>query len=336
MDDGRSQQNKPLAPRAVSGAQAATQNGAPPLKGPLFKRVTIIGVGLLGASLGMALRAGALAGHVTGVGRPGSESLKTALQRGAVDEITTDLSQGAAGADLIILATNISAFPSAMNVLAEASRPDCLITDVGSTKSEVMRMARERLPNRCFVGSHPMAGSEKSGPENARADLYRGALCLVVPPEGTVPAAGGHAGKATERIITFWQALGMRTHVLDSVTHDQWVAIVSHVPHLLAALMVNLTQDNPPSRMAAAGGFVDTTRVASGNVDMWTDILVSNRQAIKLQLLQIAEQLDGLHAALDRNDAPAVRHWLSSAKAIRDQMLMDRGRQQSQPAAIKH
>ena len=191
MDHGNPQQNKPLAEGAIPDAPSAAPHEVMRPDGPLFKRVAIIGVGLLGASLGMAIRAGALAEHVTGVGRSGSESLNTALRRGAVDEITTDLSQGASGADLIVLATNISAFSSAMDVLAEASRPDCLITDVGSTKSEVMRMARSRMPNRCFVGSHPMAGSEKSGPENARADLYRGALCLVVPPEDTVPAAGG-------------------------------------------------------------------------------------------------------------------------------------------------
>lgn len=325
MDDSNPPQNKPLAEGAMPSTQPAPQRGVMCADGPLCKRVTIVGVGLLGASLGMALRAGALAEHVTGVGRPGSESLNTALRLGAVDEITTDLSQGASGADVIVLATNISAFAPAMDVLAEASRTDCLITDVGSTKSEVMRMAHMRMPNRCFIGSHPMAGSEKSGPAYARADLYCGALCLIVPPEDATSVAGGYTGRATERIVQFWQAIGMRTHILDAATHDQWVALVSHVPHLLAALMVNLTEDNPQSRMAAAGGFVDTTRVASGSVDMWTDIFMSNRQAIKFRLLQIAEQLDGLHAALDRNDAAAVRHWLSSAKAIRDQMLVERG-----------
>lgn len=301
------------------------QPAAQPIK-PLFKHVTIIGVGLLGGSLAMALREKGLAQRVTGVGRPGSASLDVAMQRGAVDDVTSDMRAGVRDADLVVLATNISSFASAMDVLAEASRPDCLVTDVGSTKDNVMQMARERMPNRCFVGSHPMAGSEKSGPEFARADLYHGALCLVVPPERIASTMTVQSDAATKTITDLWHAVGMRTYVLDAHMHDEWVAIISHVPHLLAALMVNLTADIPQARMAAAGGFFDTTRVASGNVDMWTDILISNHQIVKSQLLKAVDQLDELHLAISSQDREAIRRWLSTAKTIRDQMLAECGK----------
>jgi len=315
-----------ISPQTNSQSHAIT----PPVA-TRFRHVTIIGMGLLGASLGMALRQRALADRVTGVGRPGSESLNVAMQQGAADDVTTDIHAAAADADLIVLATNISAFGTAMDVLATACPPECIITDVGSTKAEIMSLAQQRMPHRRFVGSHPMAGSEKSGPAFARADLYRGALCLIVPPEppptaSTTASAIPAVGAAVDKVVAFWQSVQMRTCQVDAATHDQWVAVVSHVPHVLAALMVNLLADHPQARNAAAGGFFDTTRVASGNVDMWIDILMSNRAAIKSQLLQIAEHLDTLHAALDRQDAATVYQWLSSAKALRDQMLLDRGR----------
>ncbi|MGC8560227.1 MAG: prephenate dehydrogenase [Phycisphaerae bacterium] len=287
-----------------------------------FEHVAIIGVGLLGASLGMALREHGMGRRVTGIGRSGSESLDIALRRGAVDDISTDPAAGVRGADLIVLATNISAFGAMMDVVATAASPECIITDVGSTKCDVMEMARTRMPGRRFVGSHPMAGSEKTGPGHARADLYRGALCLVVPPEPI--QAGPASDGTTDRIIQLWQAVGMRTQIIDAAEHDRWVAVISHVPHVLAAMMVNRTEELPAARAAAAGGFLDTTRVASGSVDMWTDILISNRAIIGDQLLHLRDELLELSNVLKAGDAHAVHEWLARAKKIRDQMVAHR------------
>jgi prephenate dehydrogenase len=239
-----------------------------------------------------------------------------------VDDISTDAAMGVRGADLVVLATNISAFGPLMDVLAAACGPECLITDVGSTKAEVMALAKARMPDCLFVGSHPMAGSEKSGPAHARADLYRGGLCLVVPRDDA--AAGKNVAAVTDRIIQLWRAVGMRTQILDAQEHDRWVAVISHVPHVLAAMMVNLTEKIPEARAAAAGGFFDTTRVASGNVDMWTDILMSNRRTVRDQLDQLGDQLQEVVKMLRSADQPAVRAWLKRAKDIRDQMVKAR------------
>ncbi len=287
-----------------------------------FEHVAIIGVGLLGASLGMALHECGMARRVTGVGRPGSESLDIALRRGAVDEVATDAAAGVRGADLVVFATNISAFGPMMDVVATAAPPECIMTDVGSTKSEVMAMARARMPGRRFVGSHPMAGSEKSGPGYARRDLYHGALCLVVPPDTAEAESARDA--ATDRIIQLWQAVGMRTQILDAAEHDRWVAVISHIPHALAAIMVNFTDDLPAARAAAAGGFLDTTRVASGSVEMWTDIFMSNRAIVGDQLLHLRDDLLELSNMLKAGDAAAVHDWLARAKKTRDQMVAHR------------
>ena len=320
MNQPRSDRPDPSHP-PPHGEPGNRGNEAKPTK-PLFQHVAIIGVGLLGPSLGMALREGGIARRVTGIGRAGSESLDIALRRGAVDDISASPESGVRGADLVVLATNISAFGPLMDVLAAACGPECLITDVGSTKADVMALAKARMPGCLFVGSHPMAGSEKSGPAHARADLYRGALCLVVPPDGD--AAGENAAAATDRIIQLWQAVGMRTQVLDAKEHDRWVAVISHIPHALAAIMVNLTEKIPEARTAAAGGFLDTTRVASGNVEMWTDIFMSNRAMISDQLLHLRDDLLELSNKLNAGDATAVHEWLARAKKTRDQMVTHR------------
>ena len=316
MNQPRPEQSGQSSTEAPGGAHPDEQSRIP------FEHVAIIGVGLLGASLGMALREHGMAGRVTGIGRTGSESLDIALRRGAVDDISTDPAAGVRGADLVILATNLSVFGPMMDIVAEAASPECIITDVGSTKCQVMAMARTRMPGRQFVGSHPMAGSEKTGPGHARADLYRGALCLVVPPDA--PEDGPKSEGATGRIIQLWQAVGMRTQIIDAAEHDRWVAVISHIPHALAAIMVNFTDELPAARAAAAGGFLDTTRVASGSVEMWTDILMSNRTIVSDQLLHLRDDLLELSDRLKAGNAGAVHEWLARAKKTRDQMVAHR------------
>ena len=316
MSQSRPKQGGQSSTEVPGGARPDEQSRIP------FEHVAIIGVGLLGASLGMALREHGMARRVTGIGRMGSESLDIALRRGAVDDISTDAAVGVRGADLIVLATNISAFGPMMDIVAEAASPECITTDVGSTKSDVMAMARTRMPARRFVGSHPMAGSEKSGPGYARPDLYHGALCLVVPPDA--PQAGPARDGTTDRIIQLWQAVGMRTQIIDAAEHDRWVGVISHIPHALAAIMVNFTDELPAARAAAAGGFLDTTRVASGSVEMWTDIFMSNRAIMSDQLLHLRDDLLELSNMLKAGDAGAVHEWLARAKKTRDQIVAHR------------
>ncbi len=287
---------------------------------PLFDRVAIVGVGLLGASLGLALRRAGLAQHVTGIGRAGSESLQIARDRGAVDEITTDMAQGLKHADMVVLATNISEFPAILAQLAQTGRPGCIITDVASTKGQVMDLARQLLPpEQVFIGSHPMTGSEKSGAIHARADLYRGTLCLLTPPTDSRP--GAPADVALAAIRRMWEGIGMRTCTITPQEHDRWVAVISHAPHAVAAAIVNATDRCPAARVAIAGGFLDTTRIASGNVDMWTDIFTSNSGRLLGAIAGLQEELQLLTTALTRGDSAEVRQWLARAKSTRDAMV---------------
>jgi prephenate dehydrogenase len=288
-----------------------------------FGHVVIVGTGLLGASLGLALKARGLTGVVTGVGRSGSASLDVAVKRGAIDHAMTDLASAATGAhvrksvDLVVLCTPIRQFPEALRILAPALQAGTLVTDVGSTKGEVLRWARELLPPHVeFVGSHPMAGSEKSGPEAARADLYANAVCLM--------CAAGDGRKGFARIQQMWEQLGMRTIELSPDVHDRWVATVSHLPHAVAFALVNAAGKHPEMLEAAAGGFLDTTRVASSDLSMWTDIFMTNREAVLAAVDDFAGELDRLRSAIDAGDEKAIRAILAHGKQVRDELAARR------------
>jgi prephenate dehydrogenase len=299
-----------------------------------FQHVVIIGCGLLGASLGLALRKRNLASFITGVGRYGSPSVSIARQRGAIDRATADPAPAVRGdrfpgedaavppADLVFVCTPVRQFPDMFRRLAPALAPGTLVTDVGSTKAQVLAWAAELLPHHApFIGSHPMAGSEKSGPQAAREDLFENAVCLVCPPTPSKPATTA----AYDRIVALWQDLGMRLIPCDPEQHDRWVAAVSHLPYSLAAALVNTASRDPAAFDAAAGGFTDTSRIASGDVTMWTDIFLTNRQALLDVLRDYQAHLSTLQTAIDRGDEPAIRDFLSAAKATRDAFAARRG-----------
>ena len=279
-----------------------------------FGSVAIIGVGLLGASLGLALKKRRLASTVVGVGRPGSSSLKTALKMGAIDTASTDMG-AVSECDLIVLASNIGAFPGLMRELARYIKPGAIVTDVGSTKEQVMQWAAELLPAGAFVGSHPMAGSERRGPEFARADLYQDAVCLVcAPPQGISP-------KAVRRVQALWQAVGMRTLGVAPRQHDEIVATISHVPHAAAAALVQLSCSVPGADAAIAGGFVDTTRIASGDPTMWADIFKTNGSAINASLGLLIALLEHYRRVVRRGDVEELQQLFAKAKKRRDGLV---------------
>jgi prephenate dehydrogenase len=293
---------------------------------PQFQSVAIIGVGLLGASLGLAIKQRELAARVLGVGRAGSPSNQKALDIGAIDQAFTDPAPAVPDCDLVVLAANVGQFPALMAAIAPSLKSGALITDVGSTKQQVMKWAGKLLPaNVDFIGSHPMAGSEKRGPENARADLFQDALCLLCPPRlrGRGAFTGGRVAAATEKLEKFWQALGMRTRQLPAHQHDQWVALISHIPHAAACVTAMVAGQNADAGAAIAGGFVDTTRVASGDPDMWTDIFLTNRVEINRNLNAAMQALRKLQAAIRRGDQSAVKEFLQTAKQ-RHELLLSR------------
>lgn len=277
--------------------------------------LVIVGVGLLGASLGLAVKQKKLATKVIGVGRAGSPSLEIAQQKGAIDVGVTELSQVAAEANMVVLCTPVRQISSALEALKGKLNPRTVVTDVGSTKAAIM-IAGEGALGSQFIGSHPMAGSEKRGPDAARADLYQGGLCLL---------CGSSVSLTGQNVEQLWRAVGMRTKWIAPEDHDRCVAAISHLPHTLATSLVNTVGKSPEYLEAAAGGFFDTTRIASGDVDMWVDILLTNREAIAHQLTALSAELDRLKQAVIHGDESAIRDHLTRAKQTRDAALAKRG-----------
>lgn len=198
------------------------------------------------------------------------------------------------------------------------------MTDVGSTKEQVVRLAERLCPPKVrYVGSHPMAGSEKTGVEFARADLFELALCLVTPTPRTPPAS-------VRWMRQFWERLGARTQVVSPRAHDRLMARVSHLPHAVAAALVHLSRSGRAID-AAGPGFADTTRVASGDPAMWVDILRTNRQAMLAAIDLLTAELGRLRERLERDDARSVERWLTTAKATRDQWIAGKYRKKVLP-----
>lgn len=276
------------------------------------QRLSILGVGLLGGSIGLAMRSVSSTCKIIGYGHR-RETLDRALAVGAVDEVTQDPAAAVAGADLVVLCTPVGLFAEILTRIAPSLGPGTVVTDVGSTKRSVVRAAARSLPDSVhFVGSHPMAGSEKRGVEFARADLFHGALCIVTPSQGTDPAA-------VERVSTFWQALGMRLTTLTPEEHDRLVAEVSHVPHALAAALVAMQSE---AGLALAGrGFLDATRIASGDGALWRDILLDNRDNVRHGIHQLQTGLTKLLERLEQNDAEGLKQWLDASASTRETWL---------------
>ena len=280
----------------------------------MLRKLSILGPGLLGGSIGLAARHRKVAARVAiWARRP--EAADEAYKLGVADEATTDLSQTVADAELVVLATPIGA----MGALAEQMRPSlsngCVVTDVGSVKYPIVNTLADALAGQArFVGSHPMAGSEQSGIDAARRDLFENATCIVTPREDTDQAALG-------TVHDFWKALGCSVKTLAPAAHDEIVARLSHLPHVVAAAVVNVVCHDGEQRLNFAGpGFKDFTRIASGPPEMWTEICVENRQEIAGALDQLLEELGKVRAALENADAVELRTMLKRAKHFRDEL----------------
>ena len=274
-----------------------------------LKHVTVIGVGLLGGSVGLAIKARVPKVGIAGVGRR-RKSLDEALRVGAIDTAHFDAADAAGESDLVVLATPVRAFARHLRAIAPVLRAEALVTDVGSTKADVVRTA-ERILGRGgpFVGSHPMAGSEHKGVARARADLFDRATCILTPTSHT-PAA------LVARAVRLWRMLGMRTVQMSPGAHDRALARVSHLPHLLAGLLMLLPGKSDLG--VAATGLRDTTRLAGGDPEMWRDILLTNRKQVLAALDAFGEALADLRDLLDRRDPEGIEAFLAEAKKRRD------------------
>jgi prephenate dehydrogenase len=281
----------------------------------VIRQLTIVGVGLLGGSVAKAARSGGLARRIIGVGRD-AERLRPALDDGTLDAAVIDLDAGVREADVILLAAPVLAIEGLLERVWRAAPDGALITDVGSTKRNIVRAAERLTATRplAFVGSHPLAGSEQAGYRVARADLFRGATVVVTPTERTELAA---LKKTTE----LWEALGARVTSLDPETHDRTVAAISHLPHLIACALVDGAGRVEPSALElAARGFRDTTRIAAGDPDMWTEIFLANRDALTAGVEAFREALADLQRVIDAGRADVLRAALARIKTTREQL----------------
>jgi len=268
----------------------------------------VVGVGLIGGSIGMALRDRGLAGEVVGVGRD-MASLEQARSRGAIDRATTDMADGVSRADVVVVCTPVGRVAEDVRRAAEAAPATALITDAGSTKRAIVE-AVDRSPRAAgmFVAAHPMAGSERSGSAHARADLYEGRVCVLAPSART-PA------DRLERARSFWSGLGCRIIEMGAAEHDEIVAYTSHLPHALAA---SLAAAVPPDwHPLAAGAFRDCTRVAGADTELWTAIFRDNRGPLMNAVGKLQDRLASLKYALMNDDEESIRRWWSDARARR-------------------
>ena len=285
------------------------------LRAVQFQKITIVGVGLLGGSIGLAVRSRKLAGEVAGYVRRAA-SLKDCERAAAVDYATTDLLAAVSKADLVILCTPLAQMPSLAQQILPALKRGAIVTDVGSVKAGVVRELESVIAKTGahFVGSHPMAGGEKMGVLAARADLFDHHVCIVTPTKKSNAAV-------VRKLEQFWKSLGARTVKLAAAEHDRLVSRASHLPHVVAAALAGLVLD-PKQPAAQAGlcatGFRDTTRIASGSPEMWRDITVANRKNISQAVDALVAELKKFQTQLKRGDDRAVEKFFATAKLRRD------------------
>jgi cyclohexadieny/prephenate dehydrogenase len=274
-----------------------------------IKTLTIVGVGLIGGSIGLAAKSRGVAERVVGAGRQ-QASLDRAHAVGAIDEGSLDLAAAVHRAELAVFCTPVDRIAGQILAAAPGCAPGTLLTDAGSTKDGLVRAVEGRLPDGVsFVGSHPLAGSEKRGPEHADANLFQGRLTVVTATAHTDP-------EARDRTAAFWRALGSRVKVMDPEEHDRALAVTSHLPHLVASALAGVLP--PELHELTATGFRDTTRVAAGDPAIWTGIFAQNRVAVLDALNELCHRLSRFRAALEAGDTAALDDLLAQAKKVRD------------------
>ncbi|MBT3279076.1 MAG: prephenate dehydrogenase/arogenate dehydrogenase family protein [Phycisphaerales bacterium] len=271
-------------------------------------KTAIIGTGLLGGSLGLAIRGICPDAEVVGVNR--SEAGRRAARRaGCVTATSSSIATAVAGADLVVLATPVGAFETIFHSLVGKLAEGALVTDVGSTKRDVVRLGESILGRGGpFVGSHPMAGKERKGAAFAEADLLVGAPCLLTPTSHTPKAL-------LNRAKTLWQAVGMRPMEFPPAEHDRVVARISHLPHIISSLLMALPRDE--DLPASSSGFRDMTRLAGGDPEMWRDIMLTNRDAILNTIDRFDTQLAKLRTVIEAGQPKPIEQFLAKEQQRR-------------------
>jgi prephenate dehydrogenase len=279
------------------------------------RKVTLVGVGLLGGSLGIALKKKGLANSVVGLVRR-KASITECLRAGAVDSATLDLFEAVKRAELIVLCTPISQMKPLLIQMLPALNPGTIITDVGSVKTSVVQELEPLAASvrAHFIGSHPMAGAEKMGVAAARADLFENAVCVVTPTQKSNRVAFG-------KICSLWKGVGARVMRLSPARHDELVSRSSHLPHIVAATLARLVLDPASPReqsLLCATGFRDTTRIASGSAEMWRDIEIANGKNVVTALNHFLRDLRTVRSLIANRNPKRIERFLNEAKERRD------------------
>ncbi len=281
------------------------------------QNIAILGIGLMGASLSLGLKKRGFAGRILGYARR-EETRTRALELGIADVVFADPAEAVREADIIVICVPIWTIAKLAEQIVPALKPGAVVTDVGSTKSELLKIMEPLFiaSKACFVGSHPIAGSEKTGIEAGNPDLYEGRLTVVCPSDGT-------PDEARTAVSGLWKSTGSEVVEMSPAAHDAMLASTSHLPHMVAAALARSVADGDPAEKAAfcGTGFKDTTRVASGSADMWVDIIDTNRTALEAGLDRFHEELQGLIKILRGGNQGDIRQWLEDAAADRNQIL---------------
>ncbi|HEY0300235.1 MAG TPA: prephenate/arogenate dehydrogenase family protein [Rhizomicrobium sp.] len=285
------------------------------MKKPLFGRVAILGIGLLGSSVARAARRAHLAGHIVGHDK-NRKYLKAAAKLGFADTLTDSAVAAVKGADLVILATPVGAFGALAKVIGPHLKPGAIVTDVGSVKGAVLSDVGPHMPKAVhFIPSHPVAGTERSGPDAGFAELFDGRWCILTPPKGVKKGALALLRK-------FWEALGSKVEVMDARHHDLVLAVTSHVPHLIAYNIVGTADDLSSVTHGevikySAGGFRDFTRIAASDPTMWRDVFLNNKDAVLEVLGRFSEDLSALQRQIRWGEGDALFDLFTRTRNIR-------------------
>jgi cyclohexadieny/prephenate dehydrogenase len=292
-----------------------------------IRRVAIIGLGLLGGSIGLAVKARGLPIVTTGWDRDPDVRARAAA-RGLADTIAETPEAAVADADLVILCVPVGAMGDAARAIAPGLAPHAIVSDVGSSKEAVATALAQALPDACVIPAHPVAGTEQSGPEAGFATLFAGRWCIITPPENCEPGA-------LAALSDFWTGLGSKVELMDAAHHDLVLAVTSHIPHLIAYTIVGTASDLEEVTQSevikySAGGFRDFTRIAASDPVMWRDVFLTNRGAVLEMLGRFTEDLTALQRAIRSGDGDTLFDLFTRTRAIR-RAVIEQGQDDKRP-----
>ncbi len=296
-----------------------------------FERIAIIGLGLLGGSIGLAVRE-----HLPGAATTGYDAdpatRARATELGLVDRVCNDAASAVQEAELVILCVPVGAMGAAALELAPALPAGAIVSDVGSSKQSVATALAEALPGRTVIPAHPVAGTERSGPDAGFAALFQQRWCILTPP---APPALGADPAAVARLTAFWEALGAHVETMDAAHHDLVLAVTSHLPHLIAYTIVGTASDLEGVTQSevikySAGGFRDFTRIAASDPTMWRDVFLSNKDAVLEMLQRFSEDLTALQRAIRWGDGDALFELFTKTRDIR-RSIIEEGQDDARP-----